>query len=274
MRIMFGNWKYMFKNFWYVIFCGLVPAVFLALTFYYRATSSVVRDFCTGNLQADFLLLLRTCGLIRIDSALGGIYTALGYLLTVLFAAVLLALVEKHMRIGKRTLNGIGREVKYLLLPTACIVFLFLALEEACAIVLSSLVFAILQLKATVLKYILSVCAFFLVFFVLLYVIEVFYLWLPCLQITGFRPYHAFLYSYRLSAGVRWKLIASHALSLAALLAVIGGAAFIRQPVIFYSIAFVFCFFYFSAFFIRMETAYFQTDKLDREDIIKSYKEL
>ncbi len=274
MRIMFGNWKYMFKNFWYVIFCGFVPAVFLALTFDYAATSSVVRDFFAGRLEADFLLLLRTWSIIRIDSALGGIYTLFAYLLSVLFAALLLAIVEKHMRIGKRTFNGVGTQLKYLLLPAACVVLLFFALQEVFAIILSSLTFAILQLQSVAVVYVLCIAAFLLALFIFLYVIEVFYLWLPCLQITGFRPYNAFLYAYRLSVGVRWKLMGAHALSLAVLFVAIAGAAFQPEPVIFHLIAFLFCLFYFASFFIRMETVYFETDKLDREDIIKSYKEL
>lgn len=279
MRVMFGNWKYMFKNFRYVIFCGLLPAIFLAYTFDYHATSSLVLNFCSGKLQSgelekNFMFLLRTWSLIRLDTLLGGIITVLGYFIIVLFAALLLALVEKHMRIGKRTLNGIGTQVRILLLPVAGIVFLFYALEETCAIVLSSLTFAILQIQSVAVSSALCIGAFLFTFFIFLHVIETFYLWLPCLQITGFRPYHAFLYSYRLAAGVRWKLFASHALSLLLLFVTIGALAFLREPIIFYSIAFVFCFFYFSAFFIRMETVYFETDKLDREDIIKSYKDL
>lgn len=273
MRIVFGNWKYLFKNFWYVLLCGLIPAIFLALNFDYYAVSGFLNGFVHGQPRTDFMHLLRAFGPIRIDSALGGVYTVFAYLLTSLFAALLLSLAEKHMRIGKRTLNGVETEMKNLLLPSFLIVLLFYALAEVAAIVFSALAFAVFSIKATAIVYLLGVLAALLVLFLFLYVFEAFFLWLPCLQITGFRPYHAFLYSYRLAIGVRWKLIAAHALSFAVSVLILGGTAFLPQ-IVFRSAALVVCLFLFTGLFIRMETVYFETDKIDREDIIKSYKEL
>ena len=203
MRVAFGNWKYLFKNFGYVLICGLVPAIFLALSFDYTAISSVLHGFLSGNPLAMrgpgklnlFLQFLSAFGPIRIDSVLDGVYTVLAYVLSSLFASLLLALVEKHMRIGKRSFSGMGTEMRHLLLPTFLIVLLFYALGETSAIILSALLFMIFSLNATAIVYLLSILAMLVIFFLFLYVFEVFYLWLPCMQITCFRPYHAFLYS-------------------------------------------------------------------------------
>ena len=273
MRVAFGNWKYLFSNFWYVLVCGLIPAIFLALCFDYTAFSLVLRGFFHGEPRTHFLDLLRAFGPIRIDSLLGGVYTFFTYILTSLFAALLLSLVEKHMRIGKRTFSGMGVEMKNLLLPSFLIVLLFYALAQTAAVILAALMFWIFSIGSTAVVYLLCTLAALVVFFVFLYVFEVFYLWLPCMQITGFRPYHAFLYSYRLSMGVRWKLIASHALSIIVAAVVLGGMSFLPE-IVFRGAALVLCLFLYSSMFIRMETVYFETDKLDREDIIKSYKEL
>ena len=273
MRVVFGNWKYLFSNFWYVLVCGVIPAIFLALNFDYTAISTVLRGFLHGEPRTHFVELLRAFGLIRIDSILGGVYTLFTYILCSLFAALLLSLVEKHMRIGKRSFSGMGTEMKHLLLPTFLIVLLFYALAESAAVILSALLFMIFSIKSTVVVYLLSVLSMLVIFFLFLYVFEVFYLWLPCMQITCFRPYHAFLYSYRLALGVRWKLLAAHALSLVVAIVVLGGMAFLPE-LIFRSVALIVCLFLYASMFIRMETVYFETDKLDREDIIKSYKEL
>ena len=273
MRIVFGNWKYLFKNFWYVLACGVVPAFFLALSFDYNAVSAFLHGFFRGDPRVDFLDLLRTFGPIRIDSALGGIYTACAYVTSSIFAAFLLALVEKHMRIGKLTMGGVGTEMKNLLLPSFMIVLLFYALGELAAIIVSALMFAVFSIGSTVIVYLLSVLAVLIVAFLFLYVFEAFFLLLPCLQITGFRPYHAFIYSYRLSIGVRWKLIGAHALSMAVAAILIGGTAFLPE-IVFRVTALFLCLFLYTGMLIRMETVYFETDKLDREDIIKSYKEL
>ena len=273
MRVAFGNWKYLFSNFWYVLICGLIQAIFLALSFDYTAIAQVLRAFIDGDPRVHFLELLRAFGPIRIDSILGGVYTGLTYILCSLFAALLLSLVEKHMRIGKRTFSGVDIEMKNLLLPCFLIVLLFYALGQTAAIILSALMFWIFSLSSTLVVYLLCLLAMLVVFFLFVYVFEVFYLWLPCLQITGFRPYHAFLYSYRLSMGVRWKLIGAHVLSMIVAAAILSGMAFLPE-IAFRGVALVLCLFLYSSMFIRMETVYFETDKLDREDILKSYKEL
>lgn len=273
MRIVFGHWKYLFKNFGYVLACGLVPAIFLALSFDFTAISRFVHDFFTGSPRTDFIELLRVFGPVRIDSVLGVIYTVLAYILCSLFAALLLSLVEKHMRIGKRTLGGVDTVMRHMLLPAFLIVMLFYAIGELWAVIFSAIAFAICSLGSTALVYFLAVGAFVLLSFFFLYAFEAFFLWLPCLQITGFRPYNAYLYSYRLSVGVRWKLILAHAMSFLVLVAAVGGASLLPEPAA-CAIAFVVCLFLYSSLFIRMETVYFETDKIDREDIIKSYKDL
>lgn len=275
MRVAFGNWKYLFRNFWYVLICGTIPAIFLALSFDYRAISFVLHAFLDGEMQKlHFLDLLRAFGPIRIDTFLGGLYTGFAYILSSIFAAFLLSLVEKHMRIGKRTFSGVDTEMKNLLLPSFLIVLLFYAIAETAAIILSAFVFWICAtVNSAVIVYLLSALAILVAFFLFLYVFEVFYLWLPCLQITGFRPYHAFLYSYRLTIGVRWKLMGAHALSIVIAVAALVGLAFLPQ-IYFRAGALVLSLFLYSGMFIRMETVYFETDKLDREDVIQSYKEL
>ena len=273
MRVAFGNWKYLFSNFWYVLVCGLIPAVFLALSFDYTALSSVLHKFIQGQPRVHFVELLRAFGPIRIDSLLGGVYTLFTYILSSIFASLLLSLVEKHMRIGKRTFSGMGVEMKNLLLPCFLIVLLFYALAETAAIILSALMFWVFSIGSTAIVYLLCAIAVLLVGFVFLYVFESFYLWLPCLQISGFGPYHAFLYSYRLALGVRWKLIGAHTLSILIAGAALAGTAFLPE-LVFRGVALVLCLLLYASLFIRMETVYFETDKLDREDIIKSYKDL
>ena len=273
MRIVFGNWKYLFKNFWYVLACGLAPAVFIALSFDYTAISEFVHGFFKGTPRTGFLDMLRAFAPIRIDSALGGVHTACAYILSSVFAALLLTMIEKHMRIGKRTPSGMGEGMKNLLLPSFLIILLFYALGEIASIILAALMFAIFSIPSTALVYILTALVFFVVAFMFLYAFEAFYLWLPCMQITGFRPYHAFLYSYRLSIGVRWKLIAAHALSVSLAIVLLGGTAFLYE-IIFRVVALILSLFLYAGMFIRMETVYFETDKLDREDVIKSYKDI
>jgi len=273
MRVVFGNWKYLFKNLWYILPCGIVPAIFLALSFDYTATKGYVRALFAGNPRADFAVLFRVFSPIRIDSVLGGLYSVFAFVCVAFFAALIIALAEKHMRIGKRTLSGAGCQLKTILLPVFCIMLLYAALGELWALVLSALVFAISSIASRAIVYLLSIIAFLGIVFLFLYLTEVFFLWLPCIQATGFRPYDAFLYSYRLGMKVRWKLILSFAISFAVLFVVMCGASFLPEYA-FRILAFLVCLFLYMGFFIRMETVYFHADKLDREDLLRSYREL
>ena len=270
---MFGHWKYIARNIWAILPLAIVPAVFLALSLDYASIGVIVEGFFSGAPLADFLMLFRALSIIRIDSVAGGLFSVGAFLSVAFFMALLLAIVEKHMRIGKRTLSGVSTQFLHLLGPVFAVTFIYTALYEIWAVVLSALLFVVSSLDAAALVYVLFCIVFGLLLLAFLYVIAVSYLWLPCKQITGFGAYDALLYSYRLLGGVRRRLVFSLLLSIGALFAVLIGCSFLPQYV-FWAVAFIAYAFLFLSFSIRMETVYFETDKLDREDLIRSYREL
>lgn len=271
MRAAFGHWKYIAKNIWFVLPFAVLPAIFLALSLDYTSVGTTVRTFFTVTPREGFVEYFRTWSLIRIDGVLGGVYSALAFLAVIWCAVPMLVLVEKHMRIGKRTLSGLMKGSVSLFFSVFLVVLGYLALYEVWAVVLSAVLFVIAQIKITALAYVFYVLAFLLLTFALFYVATVFYLWLPCRQATGFGPYEAFLYSYRLMTGVRWKLILGFTVSFfscmvcTSLFSLLPEAAFRVMLLLLYAALFL-------SFLIRMETVYFETDKLDREDVLKSYR--
>lgn len=107
MRTVFGSWKYIFKNIWFLLPFAIVPAVFMALSLDYQCISKVWGDFFTGDPRAEFLDLFHAWSFLRVDSVLGLVYSLLAIVAAIFFLSLLLACVEKHMRLGKRTLSGI-----------------------------------------------------------------------------------------------------------------------------------------------------------------------
>ncbi len=273
MQVMFGNWKYIFKNFWYIMPFAVLPALFLALSLDYRAISAFMHTLVSGDPRVRFDMMFRALSLIRIDSVLGGIYSGLGVVIVALFATFIFALAEKHMRIGKRTLGGVFTQFGNLIGPVFFVTLFYLLMYEVWAVVLSAVCFSISAVNSATLCYLLVLLAFVVISAVLLFLAATFYLWIPCMQITCFKPYHAFVYSYRLMAGVRGKLMAAFALSFAVFCAVVGASVFLPEYVLL-PVAFLLFLFLFPGFCVRMETVYFKTDKLDREDLIRSYREL
>ena len=273
MRIMFGNWKYIFKNLWFVLPFAIVPGIFLALSLDLSAVTSYLRAFISGNPRVGFVETFRTLSLIRVDGWLGALYGVGALLSIALFMAFMLALVEKHMRIGKCTFSGAFSQLGDLLLKALLVTFVYLILYELWALIVSAMFFLIASAHAEVLVYILDVLVFLTFTLAFLYVATAFYLWFPCMQITCFRPFPAFVYAYRLVLKVRWKLVFALTISYFAAILVLFGASFL--PVyLFLIVAFVVQTVLFLSFGVRMETVYFATDKIDREDYIRSYREL
>lgn len=272
MKVVFGSVKYLFKNVWYVLPYAILPAVFLALLLDYSAISQIVAGFFTGKPQTHFLLNFRALSLLRLD-VLGGIYTVCAFFGFTVCEALMLSHIEKHMRLGKRTLSGVLTGFGYLLLSVIGITLVYFVLYEVWAVALSAVLFAVGAIKSSVLVCILSAAVFLLFAFALIYLVQIFYLWLPCKQTTGFGVYNAFLYSYRMMTEIRGKLLLSFIISFFSIAAIITGFSLLPQLVFRLVMLFVFVFGFLN-FGIRMETAYFAADKLDREDLIRSYREL
>lgn len=272
MRIVFGSWKYLFKNLWYVLPFALVPALFLALSLDYMAIAALVRGLFSGRPRAGFLDYFLAWSYVG-NNVLGAIYSVCAYICVALFMTMMLSLIEKHMRIGKRTLSGAFAGFGSLAFTAFVITFVYLAMYEVWAIVLSSVLFAIAAIRSVAVVYVLDGLCFLIFSFVLLYLTTVFYLWFPSKQMTGFGWYDSFIHSYRLMSGVRWRVMLSLLISFAVTAAVVAGVALLPEFVFRLTLLVLFVFLFMN-FGVRMETVYFETDKLDREDLLRSYREL
>ena len=272
MRTVFGSWKYCFKNLWFLLPFAVLPALFLSLSLDFSEISAFVRAFFSGNPKAGFLNYFFTVSIVRVD-ILGAVYSVCAFACTSFFLAFMLCIVEKHMRLGKRTPNGAFSQLGTAFLFALLITFLYLVLYEIWAVVLSAILFAVASVGNTIIVYVLDVFVFLLSSFALLYICTAFYLWFPCRQKTGFGSYDSFVYSYRLMTGVRWKLVLAFSMSFVAASVLVVGTSFLGEFV-FRIACFAGFLLLFLDFGVRMETVYFETDKLDREDLLRSYREL
>lgn len=273
MRIIYEHWKYIFRNLWFVLPFAVIPAIFLALSFDASAIQNFLQKFFGGDSTLTFSQVFRAWTLFRFDSALGAVYSICAFICSVFFLSLLLSFVEKHMRIGKRTLSGVFSQLGDQILSVVGITALYLVIYELWALVLSALLYTVSAISSLAAVVLLGIFIALLFFAVILYLVTVFYLWLPCIQITGMRAYNALLYSYRLMVGMRGKLLLSLLMSLLPAFLVLWGCAFLPAPAP-SLIAFVLILFLALSFAVRMETFYFEADKLDREDLLRSYREL
>ena len=137
--------KYVFANFGYLILFGLFPAVFLAYSLDSATVGRILGDFFSGEPRAKFSEIFRAVSIFNFRSPTAVLSEGLGVALTVVCVAMMMAFMEKHMRIGKKTWNGLFSKVNDNLLSTLGITLLFTALYELWALIVSALLFCVTQ---------------------------------------------------------------------------------------------------------------------------------
>lgn len=199
--------KYVFANFGYLVLFGLFPAVFLAYSLDTATVGAILRDYFTGSPYASFSDIFHAVSIFNFHSVSATIADVLSVILAVTCVAMMMAFMEKHMRIGKKTRTGLFSKLNDNLLSTLGITLLFACLYELWALITSALLLCVSFFGGKTVIYILSVIVWFGTQIALLFVVSLFYLWLPCLQITGFRSFEALSYSYQLATGVKRTIV-------------------------------------------------------------------
>lgn len=273
MRIVYEHWVYIIKHLLFILPFAVIPALFLSLSMDYAAIEAFWRGLFTGDFVRDWFEIFCAWSLFGFGSALDIVYAVCGIVCTLVFMSVILAFVEKHMRIGKRSLSGIFSQLRGVFPAVAGFMLVILAFYEVWALVLSAMLYSIVSVGSVGGVIALSILVILFFLGVLLYLISLVYLCLPCMQMTGLGPLQSLLYSYRLMVSVRGKLLLSLLMSFAPAGLIVWGASFLPEAasVIIGLVLFTFLF---MSFCVRMETYYFATDKLDREDLLLSYREL
>ncbi len=274
MRYTVQSTKYVFKNILYLFPFAILPALFLSLSTDQSAVSSVVKVIFSGNIQDwSFTEIFRAISILNFASWEAIVFGIVGIIVIVPCVALMMALLEKHMRIGKRTFNGLWGRLNDNFISTCGCVLLLLAIYEIWALLLAAFMFLFSRITVTVVAYILAGLAFIAFHVLLVVVISMIYLWLPCMQITGFRAYEALAYSYQLMGQIKSRIIAAQLVILllaegllcaCAVFVTMGLAFNIIVALLYAGMIMIYC--------VRMQIAYFDRDHVERADLVKYYQ--
>lgn len=271
MKYTFKSLNYVFRNLGWLVLFGLFPAVFLAYSLDTATVAAILRDYFSGRPYAGFSDIFHAVSIFNFHSVSATLADIFGAILVVACVAMMMAFMEKHMRIGKKTWNGLFSKLNDNLLSTLGIAVLFSAIYELWALITSALLLCVSFIGSKFVIYVLSVLVWLGMHVALLYVIALFYLWLPCLQITGFKSFEALSYSYQLAAGVKWTFVREQLLSMV-IAEILFGVICIFVPWAWLEL--VLCSLVFAGliliFVTRMQVAYFDRAQLDRADL-KTY---
>ena len=265
--------QYNTKNFFYVFPLVIIPAFLLSFTLAREEVFAIVEKLHNGEYAAiSFTEIFQAVSLFNFagwDTVLAGLF---GFVALVVFCALLMAFTDKHMRFGKRTFNGLLGKLNDNLLSTFGFAMLLFTVYEVWTILLSAFFKVALSLDGTAL-YIAAPLIWLLMHVVLTYAISFVYLWLPCMQITGFRTFEALRYAFILSEPIQWRLVISQTLSLFVAEAAITAATLYvpGAPIVSVLVATVCYAMVILQFCVRMQILYFDREQIERADLKKYY---
>ena len=264
--------KYTLKNFIYLFPFAILPAWFLALSTDQYAIYCALETVFTGRVNDfHFSHLFQALSVINFATGPSVIFGILTIVTLIVCGALMFAFLDKHMRIGKRTLTGIVSKLNDNLISTAGFVFLLLCIYEIWTLITSALMYVFSLIPIAGFASMLVFCSFLGMHVVLIYVIGKIYLWLPCMQITGFKAFEALSYSQYLVKAFKWKLLAMQLAILLAGETLIYLCALSPYTWLFTSLVTVVYTFIFILFCVRMMVAYFDSEQIERADLRKYY---
>lgn len=275
MKYTFQSSKYVLKNFFYILPFTIIPAFFFSLSTDEIALFEIMDKLFHGRVEAwCFTHLFRAISFLNFASFKSISFGVLGIVAMILCGALLMAFLEKHLRIGKRTYNGILSRLNDNFASTVMYLLVLIIIYELWSVATAGLLFLVSRITIPAVMYTLVTIVTLAMHAVLVWLIGFIYLWLPCMQITGFRAIEALVYVNRISS-VQSKLkifssqmfvllLAEFAISVCGYLLVDNFLLFtIVTTAAFAVMIMVYC--------VRMEIAYFHVDHLERADIKKYY---
>lgn len=269
MRYTKQSCNYILKNFFYIFPLTILPAFLLSLSTDEVAIQCFVETVIRGDLMnLHFDHIFCAVSVLNFGSWESVIFGLLSIVGIIVFMAILMAFLEKHMRIGKRTFNGIFSKLNDNFISTACVVFIVLAMYEIWSLILTALLFLVTRLQVMVLSYVLGAIVYIAMHVLLIYLVSTIYLWLPCMQITGFKLLEALNYSYNLVASIQWGILIGQLMFLFCTEAIMCLCVMLSPSSLIFTIVTTALFaILIMIFCVRMEIVYFDRDNIDRADI-------
>lgn len=262
--------KYILKNFLYIFPFTAVMAFFLSLSVASESMNAVLNSFFTGDLSWTFTDLFRAISVLNFGSWHSTVFGLLSTIVIVPCVALLMAFLEKHFRIGKKTFNGLWSKLNDNFPSTFLFGAVILIVYEIWSLITAAMLYFVSLIPNTVVAYICIVVVFLALHVALLSVLGIVYLWLPCMQITGFRMVEALHYAYQLVAPVKWGIFGEQMyflLSSEALICVC--AVFLPNSITFTILTTALFTVLLMYYFVRMQIVYFDRDHIERMDLKK-----
>ena len=266
--------KYTLKNFIYLLPFAILPAWFLSLSTDQEAIFCALEAIVHGRINDfHFVHIFRAISILNFYDWYSVVFGIAGVIMMIVCGAMLMAFLDKHMRIGKRTFTGIFSKLNDNLVSTAGYVMLLLAIYELWSLLTSAFVYVFSLIPVVWLAYVFAIMVYLSMHVVLIYFIGKIYLWLPCMQITGFKAKEALYYSNNLNTPVKRRIVAGQLLFLFIAYSSIFLCAWFAVSFVWFTVlTTILYYFLIMLYCVRMQIVYFDRDNIDRADLLGYYR--
>ncbi len=270
MKMTVRSTRYAFRNIVYLFPLAILPAYFLALSVDQTEIRCALEMIFSGEIQEfHFWHLFGAISMLNFVSWYSIVFGIAAVVVGIICCAMMMAMLDKHMRIGKRTFTGVFSKLNDNIISTSWFVLLLLVIYEVWALLTAAVVYISSMIPVDGIAYTLSIVFYLAMHVALIYVIGKIYLWLPCMQITGFKAFEALRYSQYLVAAMRWKLLISQLFVLFFVQAIVMVCSLISLGWLFTLLLTIMYAFVFIVFCVRMMVVYFDRDQIERADLKK-----
>lgn len=207
MKYISETFKY-FKSNLAILPAIIVAAIAFATMFDYNAFANVTASYSGGYLSSSYTAWLLFFLPVNTESWITIILSILGYLLLIADLSFIQSMVDKHVRFGTKSFRSVMSSFTVNLTYGLMLIVLFAVISSITAFIFAA-VMKTFSMFSTPYIFIcgISVCA--VICLAELFALCHFALWLPCLEVTGFKVLEALSYSYSLARPVRWKIFLS-----------------------------------------------------------------
>lgn len=265
-----GAFRYAFKNFIFLFLFALLPSYFLAMS----TDAENARALFAGLFGEGDVAFTTFFFFLSPFNAHGWPYALVAFVLAAVCLPMLTGFIEKHMRIGIRSLHGLRSRFNHNFVSTLVLLFVFVAVYELWALIAAGLLYAETLLFGGVASAVIVVCTFAGLAALVCYLASLVLLWLPSLQITGYAFMDALACANALYSAVRGRLFCSvtvpalvglvvQFVSLVLIPARLEAVDFLVRELVFLILLL-----YFAAL---MFVAYFAASGEERQDLVKNY---
>ena len=258
--------KYIIKNFGYLFLFTLIPAIGLTFTAdksaYFNFMNDIIhyKSYNFFQVYSDFSLIVTKFTLLRI----------LVLIAIVFITAILLSIIEKHLRIGRLNFRNNFSRINENIISVLLIGAVLVIIVEAWAALLSAILMFLNMLFSGITLY--FICYFFILsgYAGLFAIIPYLALWICCRNITGYSFYDAFMYSINLLSGKLKRIYFAFVLPILIFVSVILITDNFADKL---TVVFVYIQnqLYYMYYLVLAFIVYFDLDKLERKDNVNIF---